>query len=100
MELDVTNVDLVKLAKEAYALSRPQGLGFLHATEGDLSDEDARAIVERDANDRICALSMDYVHGRACKLTVRRRDGKLLLDADWFDHSEAQMAELRKRVGF
>ena len=94
------DIDLLKLVKEAYDLSALQGLGFLHFKEGSLSDEEAKAIVDRSANDRMCAVSMDYVNGRAVKFHISRRDGKLLVDDSWFDHSDSQYAELRKRCGF
>ena len=35
----VAEADLVNLVKAVYKNSRPQGLGFLHYQEGDLSDE-------------------------------------------------------------
>lgn len=99
--IEVPNdIDLIKLVKEAFDLSGPQGLSFLHFTEGELSDEEAKAIVARDANNRISAVVMDYVNGRSVKFNVTRRDGKLLVNEKWYDHSEAQFAELRKRCGF
>lgn len=97
--IDVTKVDLVKLAQTAYALSGPQGLGFLHFTEGGLSEEEAKSIVNADTNNRWCALSMDYVHGRSIKLHVRREGAKLVLDDGWYDHIDEQYKELLKSVG-
>lgn len=98
--IEVTEDKLVDIAKAAYDLSSPAGLGFLHYKEGGLSDEKARELVERERKDGHVALSMDYVDGRGCKLTVFRLDGKLWLPKDrWFDHSPSQLAELHKRVG-
>jgi hypothetical protein len=94
---DITGVDLAKLAQEAFSLSRAQGLGFLHATPDPLSGEEAAALVEPTGR---IALSLDYVRGRAVKLTVfRSADGSLSVRDDWYDHSEHQDAELWQRVG-
>lgn len=61
--LEVTNVDLVKMAQVVYELSSLQGLGFLHAKSGGLSEVDAKKIVEREEPLGRIALSMDYIHG-------------------------------------
>src|SRR5438067_10004377 len=96
--LDVTGVDLVALPKAAYELSVPQGLGFLHAREGDLSDDDATEVVTRSPDSRI-ALNIDYLHGRAVKLIVFKDGDRLTMRDDWFDHSPSQLDELLTRVG-
>lgn len=99
--IDVTGVNLVKLCQEAYALSRPQGLGYMHFQEGALPEDEARLIVGQFASDRHIALSLDYVKGRACKLTVRRDadSDKLYIGGQWFDHSDGALRELLSRVG-
>jgi len=94
--LDVTGVDLVALTKAAYALSVPQGLGFLHAREGDLSAADAVRVITSSANSRI-ALTIDYLHGRAVKLTVFKDGDRLTMRDDWYDHSPSQLDELLAR---
>jgi len=92
---DETKLDAV--IRAAYELSRPQGLGFLHATDGPLDDETLAEIKSR-ASGR-CAAGMDYVHGRAVKLTVRRDGDALYVYGDrWFDHSLADLRELAKRA--
>lgn len=95
--IDITGIPLTEVAKAAYDLSRPQGMGFLHYQEGSLSDEDAAKLVNEDH--RSCPLEMDYVRGRAVKLTVFRKDGKLLILNKWFDHSESDLEELLSRIG-
>lgn len=95
--IDITGVDLLKFVKEAYNLSSPQGMGFIHYQEGELSDADAQAII--DVENRNYAVTMDYVKGRSIKMHVRKEDGKLLINDDWYDHSDSQLAELLKRVG-
>lgn len=95
--IDITGIDLKQFAKEVYALSQPQGLGFLHLQHGPLSDEDAAAVVAR-GSERM-PLRMDYVNGRACKMTVWCDDGRLTINDSWFDHSDSALAELLRRCG-
>lgn len=95
--IDLTGVDLVALAKAAYDLSKPQGMGFLHYEPGGLTDEQAQSLVNDEGNR--CALSLDYVAGRAVKLTVFRDGDKLAMRDSWYDHSDSQLRELLTRVG-
>jgi hypothetical protein len=96
--IEVTGLSLTKMAQAAYDLSGPQGLGHLHYQEGGLSDEEAEALWKRERPDGYCALAMDYVKGRACKFSVHREDGRLYINNRWFDHSDADLAELLRRV--
>ena len=90
-KIDVTNVDLVKMIKKVYDLSRPQGLGFIHFTPVPLSDEEASSYVQKDGT-----VDMDYVKGRACKFNVfkDRDNGSLYIHSPWYDHTDAQLKEL------
>lgn len=97
--IDLTGVDLVDLVKAAYDLSVPQGMGVIHFTPEALTDEEASVLLSRESGSRSVALSLDYVKGRAVKLTVWR-DGETLTTRDeWFDHSPEQFRELLDRVG-
>lgn len=92
---DETKLDAV--IRAAYDLSRPQGLGFLHVTEGPLDEATLTDIKTRESGR--CAAGMDYVHGRAVKLTVRRDGDKLYIPADhWYDHSPEDLHELAVRA--
>ena len=93
-EVDLTGVDLKEFAKKVYDLSVPQGFGFLHAVSGSLSDEDAISIVDRFTDSERIALDMDYIRGRACKMTVFKKDGKLFTYIPWYDHTDEQLAKL------
>ena len=42
---------------------------------------------------------MDYVSGRACKMYVHSRDGRLTINDNWFDHSDTQFEELLEHIG-
>ena len=73
----------------------PQGLGFLHFTPKPLSNEEAISIVnEPHSSYSKVKLSMDYVSGRACKMTVFEKDGKLFINDSWYDHTDEQFQEL------
>jgi len=96
--IDCTGIDLVRLAQEAYRLSVTQGLGFLHFTPAPLSVEEAEALINLES--RIAVLDMDYIHGRAVKLHVRKNeDGTLSLPDSWYDHTDGQYRELLQSVG-
>jgi hypothetical protein len=95
--IQLGNVDLVKFAQAAYALSKPQGMGRMHYIPGELQEWDARELVRQEGD---CVLSMDYVHGRACKMNVfRNATGGLEIREAWYDHTDAQLAELLGRFG-
>ena len=91
------NTDLVKLVKEVYDLSLPQGLGFLHFKPKPMSDDEAKEIVRRGEESNF-GISMDYVNGRSCKFYVTNRDGKMFIARRWYDHSESSVRELCKRM--
>lgn len=94
--IEITGVDLVALAKKAYELSAPQGMGFLHARDGELDEDTAARLVSDDPH---FPLSMDYVHGRACKLTVFKEGDRMFISNQWHDHSEDQLKQLLEAVG-
>lgn len=97
--IKITGVDLVKFVQKAYELSQPQGIGFLHAEPGGLSEDDAKAIISREKpGDRIAA-SMDYVKGRACKMVVFREGDDLFIRPQWYDHSVLRLKELLSEFG-
>ncbi len=92
------NVDLVKFAQKAYALSKPQGMGFLNFSSGGLDEAEAKKFICHDEH-ASTVLSMDYVRGRACKMFIYNRDGKWELPDKWYDHTNAQYRELLQAFG-
>lgn len=96
--IDITGCDLIALVKKAYALSSPQGLGFLHYREGELSDDEAKSVIEQTANARYAA-SLDYVLGRSVKLRVLKDGDRMMIYKSWYDHSEYQLRELLASIG-
>lgn len=97
--IDVTAAEPIEIVKAAYALSRPQGFGFLHAKEGPLSDEEAQAILDRQRPGGNIVASMDYVKGRACKMTIFRKNDRHLIRKNWFDHSDRDLEQLLEMIG-
>jgi hypothetical protein len=100
--IDITGVDLVKFVQRVYELSKPQGMGFLLFESGSLTEEEAKELI---IEDRLCAVRLDYVRGRSCKMTVYRRvnaetgDVRLEISDAWYDHTSGQLAELLESVG-
>ena len=94
--IDITGIDLVEFAKKVYELSVPQGMGILHYTPEPLSDKVAKQLVRAEGSS---ALSMDYVSGRACKMHVRRENGKLTISDTWYDHTDRIYTELLDSFG-
>ena len=95
--IDITEVNLKKFIKEVYNLSKPQGMGFMHYEEGELHDDIVSTILGQGDED--IAISMDYVNGRSCKMNVFKKDGKLFIRDDWYDHSTEDLRDLLERVG-
>ncbi|MBU7046027.1 MAG: hypothetical protein HXS54_06275 [Theionarchaea archaeon] len=79
------------LVKEAINLSSPQGLGFLHFLPGEPSQELVDEVLSWFRENDYVALDMDYVQGRAVKLTVFRDEKGLYITAPWYDHSDTEL---------
>ena len=95
MAIEITGVDLRKFIADVYALSTPQGLGLLHFKAGPLNDGTIDTIIQN--GDERVPVRMDYVGGRACKMTVRRDGNKLFINDSWYDHGTDQLRELLRR---
>lgn len=94
--LEITGVDLPSVIQAAYALSVPVGLGYLHHRDGPLDPQQAIQIVARADKDFV---NVDYLNGRAVKLTVHRDGERLFIPKRWFDHTVAQLAQLLTDIG-
>lgn len=97
MPIDITKVDLKELIRHAYDLSNPQGMGFMHYRPGPIPEELVEDILKDTSS--YCALSMDYVMGRAVKLSVHKDGDKLSLPDKWFDHDNGTYQILLDRLG-
>lgn len=98
-DIDITGCDLRVLIAKAYELSAPQGLGFLHSTQGPLSEATIDEIIVRGKDGGFGPVDMDYVNGRSVKLRTAERDGKWYMPRRWYDHSEHQLSELCAAIG-
>lgn len=92
-------INLVTFVQRVYEMSQPQGMGIMHFQAGGLPEDDAKRIIEREGPDGRIAASMDYVHGRACKMTVFRENGHLYVRPSWYDHSASQYKKLLSEFG-
>ena len=98
MEIDITGINLIEFVKEVYRLSVPAGMGWLHFTAGELTNGEAEEILNIWKNDKQFALEMDYVRGRACKMTLFRKENNLYIRSPWHDHTDVQLTKLLKAV--
>lgn len=96
--IEITGVDLELFVKEAYDLSRPQGMGFLHYTPGPLPQDIVEDLLSMKWSGHV-KIDIDYVLGRAVKMAVWEEDDRMFIRSDWFDHSEYALRELLHRVG-
>lgn len=93
------DTDLIKFVQDCYDLSSPQGLGHAHYNPEPLPANEAEQIVKRSPNGASVALSMDYINGRAVKMTVHRNEaGSLFIRGEWFDHTKAEFYRLLQRT--
>jgi hypothetical protein len=97
--IEITNVNLKEFAKKVYELSAPQGLGFLQPYGTLLEDGYIEEHLKSYEDDKRFALNMDYCNGRACKMTVFKKDGKLEICDNWYDHTDEQFDKLLKTFG-
>ena len=90
IEIDPTKI--VELIQFAYVRSRPQGMGLFHFMNEPMSKEQASEIISiwhpKD-------IYMDYIRGRAVKLTIMRTENnQYWINPFWFDHTIREFYEL------
>jgi len=102
VEIDITGIDLIKFIKGVYKLSIPAGLGYLHFREGELTNEETMQILNIWKKDPIYILDMDYIRGRACKMTVFKDriygKNRLYIRSPWYDHTDIQLRKLLEAI--
>jgi hypothetical protein len=92
--VDLTDIDPIALIRAVYRHSVPRGMGLLHATEGELPEEEARQCLHDNGT-----ISMDYVRGRGCKFFSRLKDGKRLMPIPWYDHTTEELNAMLADLG-
>lgn len=60
--IDIKNKDKAAVLAALYNASRPLGMGFLQARDGDMTVEQARALIDSGQT------YFDYLHGRVMKV--------------------------------
>lgn len=97
MKVDITGVMLPEFVKEVYNHSGPQGLGMLHFTSEGLSNEEVNEILDATWFGSVI-LHLDYIKGRACKMTVYKENDCIYIGYPWFDHTHEDFVSLLKAV--
>lgn len=97
MKVDITGVMLPEFVKEVYNKSGAQGLGVLHYTPKGLSNDEVNEILDAPSFGS-AILSMDYIKGRACKMTVFKEEDSMYINYPWFDHTHEDFVALLKAV--
>jgi hypothetical protein len=64
--MNIAGMDRAKVLCALYNNARVQGLGFLHATQGDMSEEEARHLIASAGPH----LYFDYLKGRVMKVDL------------------------------
>lgn len=96
--VDITELDRDALVRAIYAASVPMGMGWLHATDGELDDTSLRLITDAADQYHEGGIDLDYVHGRQCKFRARKHEGKLYAKLDWYDHGIEAMKQLMREL--
>lgn len=114
--IEVTGIDIRKIAAAAYDLSRPMNMGMMHYRPGPLDDEISEMIAaDFKAKGEV---KLDYVRGRCVKLKVVTGTGENGMEAGkvylrvwtkaeseahglqrWMDHSDFDVAALCDAIG-
>ena len=98
--IDITDAAVLEFIRHCYELSRPQGMGHLHYRSGRIPDHVLSHLFselteeKREGDRPVVALDMDYVMGRAVKMTITRYAGRYYIQPHWHDHTDADLEEL------
>lgn len=68
--IDVSNIDQAELLAGLYNRSRPQGMGFLQAIDGDMTTEQAQKELEDITGQKRDYTYFDYLYGRVMKVEI------------------------------
>lgn len=66
-KINIAGLDKAEVLAALYNASRPLGMGFLNATAGDMSAEEARKYVDQGVKSE---LYFDYLQGRVMKVDL------------------------------
>lgn len=91
MDIDIKGIDKAELLAALYDGAAPQGMGWLHARDGGMTEREAQELLDAAGE----APWFDYVHGRPIKVGFR---GDLLLRADLYDRDAPGGAGSAQRI--
>ncbi len=98
----ISRENLPKVIAKAFDLSNPQGMGYLHFKPGGIPEDELNRILARadeTENPYRKNVRLDYVQGRAVKLSIDYEEGsqQWYLEGDsWYDHGTAAWEELKE----
>lgn len=96
--IDITGINLLKFAKDAYDITPRTGkAAMLGQNNGYLTDEQAQDLIDKCSDDDQIALDMQRVYGKDCKMRVYRNGDSLLIEANWLNHTMEDLKELLNR---
>lgn len=99
LRIYITDVDLSKFIQEVYLRSEPKGLGCLSFTTEKLSPEEVKNFIDDLNESQTESLHLDYIKGRACKMTFYKSHKGVFIYNDWYDHSSLDLLELLHSFG-
>jgi hypothetical protein len=62
--MDIKGISKAKILAALYNASRPQGMGFLQAKNGDMTEQEAQKLLDAGQT------YFDYLHGRVMKIDL------------------------------
>lgn len=80
--MDIKGISKAKILAALYNASRPQGMGFLQARNGDMSEAEAQKLLDAGHT------YFDYLHGRVMKIDLSGDE----LDTWGYDRDNGQGA--------
>lgn len=98
--LDVSEFSIDDLIREAYAGSKPVGMGMLHYRPGPLDDQTLEGIKSNahTSSDGVTAIHTDCVHGRQMKFSVYSIGDKKFTYKTWYDHTSYDLTDMIRRL--
>lgn len=86
------------LISETYHRSTPVGMGIIHFIPGHIPQETLETLA-KDIESKHKMVSMDYVHGRQCKMTIWLVDDETIgIRTYWPDHTQEEFKALIEAV--
>ena len=100
MMIEITGGNLREIARAAYDLSEPVGMGFNDYRPGTLSETELDAVLHTACHEHEqqgIVMYMDYVFGRRVKLMVVVEGGQWFMYKPWRGHTDEALDTLLRR---